>query len=150
MTYDRNLLDHELRIHDAIPGSGHRNKSFLRIVGKNLLGWMMMALHLTIGDVSWGKYKDDLVSNTDFKKFDGTLRQVISGTTGQREALEGFLQTLNQQGKCVFGIHVSDAALISCMIDSRAGEHYHFVDSAGGGYALAAESLKQQLTQNSG
>ena len=49
--------------------------NFQLSVAKNLLGWMMMALHLRIGDVSWDKYKDDLVSNTDFKKFDRTLRQ---------------------------------------------------------------------------
>ncbi|MCH7817319.1 MAG: DUF3095 family protein, partial [Proteobacteria bacterium] len=66
-----------------------------------------------------------------------------------RHQLVSFLQGLYQQGKCVFGIHVSDAALITCMIDSRAGEHYHFVDSAGGGYTSAAEAMKRQLEARS-
>ena len=104
-----------------------------------------MALRLKIGGIAWSNYKSDLVTNTDFKKFDDTLRQVISGNAEQRQQLIEFLQGLYQQGKCVFGIHVSDAALITCIIDNRAGQHYHFGDSAGGGYTSAAAAMKQQL-----
>lgn len=41
--------------------------------------------------------------------------------------------------------HVSDAPLITCMIETRAGEHYHFADASGGGYTMAAEAMKRQL-----
>ncbi len=43
-------------------------------------------------DTDWGKYKDTLVTNTDFRKFDGNLRMVISGNAVQRDSLEQFLK----------------------------------------------------------
>jgi hypothetical protein len=52
---------------------------------------------------------------------------------------------MHNAGKCHYGIHVSNAALVTCIIDNRAGEHYHFVDGADGGYTLAAEAMKEQM-----
>lgn len=149
LSFNSQKLSHEIRIRNTDLSPDNQRKHLYRLRGKNLLGWFLMLFRLRTGEIRWGRYQRDLISNTDFKKFDGTLRQVISGTPGQRHQLVSFLQGLYQQGKCVFGIHVSDAALITCMIDSRAGEHYHFVDSVGGGYTSAAEAMKRQLEARS-
>ncbi len=92
-----------------------------------------------------GAYKSELISNTDFKKFDGVLRQVISGTKNQREELAAYLKEKYTNKECVYGIHVSNSALMTCMIDNRLGEHFHFVDAADGGYAIAALQMKEQI-----
>ncbi|MGY8815587.1 MAG: DUF3095 family protein, partial [Gammaproteobacteria bacterium] len=90
-------------------------------------------------------YKNDIITNTDFKKFDGTLRIVISGNSEQRLHLEEYLKYQLNNNKCVYGIHYSDSAYITCLINNRSGNHYHFVDGSGGGYALAALQMKKQL-----
>ena len=150
MTYNKSKLSYETRVRTA-GMSFEKQRDYLReILRKNLLGWLLMGLRLKIGGIAWGNYKNELVTNTDFRKFDGTLRQVLSGNERQRQELAEFLQSLHEKGKCVFGIHASDSALVTCMIDNRAGEHYHFVDSAGGGYTLAANAMKQHTNQDPG
>ncbi len=147
MTYNKELLSHEARVRTAGLTQENIRRYYGQIRWKNLLGWFLMFFRIKAAGIQWGDYKKDLVTNTDFKKFDGTLRQVISGNSQQRQDLETFLSSLHKQGKCNFGIHVSDAALVTCMIDNRAGEHYHFVDGADGGYTIAAEAMKQQMAE---
>ena len=148
MTYNKALLSHEARVRTAGQAADYQQSYYREIRWRNLLGWFLMAFRIKANKINWGDYKKDLVTNTDFKKFDGTLRQVISGTSQQRQELAGFLAEMHNAGKCHYGIHVSNAALVTCMIDSRAGEHYHFVDGADGGYTLAAEAMKEQLKNN--
>jgi Protein of unknown function (DUF3095) len=120
-------------------------KYWLTLYLQNILGWVFMTFKLNIGGIPWGTYKTDLVNNTDFKKFDGVLRQVISGTQNQREELDQYLKEKNKIKQCVYGIHASNSALMTCMIDDRIGEHFHFVDAADGGYAIAAMQMKEQI-----
>lgn len=93
----------------------------------------------------WAKYKETLVKNTDFRKFDENLRMVISGNAVQREDLILYLDKLYQNRLIAYGIHVSDRALMTCVISDYNQNHLHFVDGADGGYAMAAKDLKQQL-----
>jgi hypothetical protein len=51
---------------------------------------------------------------------------------------------LQQEGKIYFGLHVSDRALVTCLVGSQA---VHLVDAADGGYALAAKQIKQQILE---
>lgn len=118
---------------------------WIQLYTQNILGWIFMTFKLNVAGVSWGAYKTELISNTDFKKFDGVLRQVISGTKKQREELAAYLNEKYINKECVYGIHASDSALMTCMIDNRIGEHFHFVDAADGGYAIAALQMKEQI-----
>ncbi len=90
--------------------------------------------------------KRDNIINSDFRKFDGTLKMVLSGNRGQREALVALLDGLREDHRVYYGIHVSDRALLTCLIHSKSGNEVHFVDSADGGYATAASELKRQLS----
>ena len=92
--------------------------------------------------VDWGAYKRDVVVNTDFRKFDGSVRLVLAGTEAQRERLDAFLGSLREAGEVSYGMHVADSALMTCLVDQRQGSHFHFVDAAGGGYAAAAMNLE--------
>ncbi len=104
-----------------------------------------MKFNVNLNGISWGRYKSDLVKNTDFKKFDGVLRLVISGTQVQRLELENYLGKMHKSKLCAYGIHVSDSAYITCLINNRAGKHFHFIDSTNGGYAAASIQFKKQL-----
>jgi DUF3095 family protein len=138
-------LNHELKVRTFSRERIDVFKYWLYIRMQIFFGRIFMAFNTKIAGLDWGNYKKDVISNTDFKKFDGTLREVISGTPEQREELNAYLNNMYDKQECVYGIHVSDSALITCMINNRDGEHYHFVDGADGGYAMAAANMKQQL-----
>lgn len=93
----------------------------------------------------WGKYKETLVTNIDFRKFDDTLRMVISGNADQRDKLTQYLEKQYRNGLLVYGIYASNRALMTCVISDYNLHHIHFVDGADGGYAMAAKALKKQL-----
>ena len=144
-TYDGRKLVHETRIRTFGRGKKSYVLYWLKIRLQNVLGWLFMTFGLNIGGTAWGDYKKDLVTNTDFKKFDGVLRTVMSGTKEQRRELTADLEQYYKNKECVYGIHASDSALITCLISKRSGYHYHFVDGADGGYAMAALAMKSQL-----
>jgi hypothetical protein len=144
-TYDGSKLVHENRIRTFGQGKKSYILHWFKIRIQNALGWLFMTFGLRIGGTSWGDYKKDLVANTDFKKFDGVLRMVMSGTREQRLELTACLEQYYKNRTCVYGIHTSDSALITCLISKRSGYHYHFVDGAEGGYAMAAMAMKRQL-----
>jgi hypothetical protein len=124
-----------------------RKTSILRLRFLNSLGEWLMRLGVKDGTMDWGGYKQNLVATTDFQKIDGVLRMVISGTITQRETLETDLETRHTAGEIVYGIHVSQAALMTCLVFAYNGEQVHFVDGAEGGYALCAKAIKAQQAE---
>lgn len=115
----------------------------------NFLGLLLMTLRLRIGGLDWGKFKSFLIESSDYQKFDDALRMVISGDTSQRQALQTYLEGEFSLGNLCYGIHVSNRALVTCLVLERQGQQVHFVDGADGGYAIAAKNLKQRLGQTS-
>ncbi|MCA9612196.1 MAG: DUF3095 domain-containing protein [Sandaracinus sp.] len=90
-------------------------------------------------------YREAVAANTDYRKFDDTLRMVLDVTDAQRRTLESYLDAEHRAGRLVYGIHAAEAALMTCIITDLQANHVHFVDGADGGYALAAKQLKSQL-----
>ncbi|MBW4462132.1 MAG: DUF3095 domain-containing protein [Nodosilinea sp. WJT8-NPBG4] len=111
----------------------------------NILGSIYMRLNLKVGGINWGAYKQVVQAASDYKKFDDMLRMIISGDTNQREKLTDYLEIQSREGNLVYGIHVSDRALMTCLVFERNGHEVHFVDGADGGYTLAAKPLKEKL-----
>lgn len=109
---------------------------------QSVLGSMLMKLGIKTKHTDWKRYKKDVSSACDAEKFDGSLKLVISAT---HEELHTFRNFLEQHSKeLYYGIHQSDRALMTCLVYERNGAQVHFVDSADGGYALAAKELKTQ------
>jgi len=119
----------------------------LRLMAENLLGIVFMGLRLTVGGVNWGRYKQEVCAASDYQKIDDILRMVISGTPTQTEALRAYLEQEYQAGRLAYGMHVSDRALLTCLIVDRRQHHLHLVDGADGGYTLAAKELKTRLNR---
>lgn len=93
----------------------------------------------------WDQYRAIVFRTADYKKYDDTLRMIIAGTPAQRARLTAFLEERYQAGDLVYGLHVTDRALMTCLVFERLGRQVHFVDGADGGYALAAKALKARL-----
>ncbi|MEX1139375.1 MAG: DUF3095 domain-containing protein [Bacteroidota bacterium] len=140
--FSRTVLRNELGVQAWRRGLIGQMLSLIGTQAAVLLGWFLMKFKLTFNNADWGTYKKDLVANTDFRKFDGSLRLVLSGNETQRTKLESFLSKLKSEGQILYGIHVADSALMTCLVEQRQSVHFHFIDAAGGGYAAAAKIMK--------
>ena len=109
------------------------------------IGYAVFPRNLKFGGADWDRYQRDAVTNTDFRKFDDVLRQILAGTRHQREQLAAFLEQAYTDGELVYGLCAAPAAMMTCLIFNRHGEHVHFVDGVDGGYAKAATQMKQRL-----
>lgn len=139
------LLSHEWRVRSGQLGWWARLRYFLGMLGQNLAGLVIFARNMDTPAVKWSHYRDELVENSDFRKFDGMLRMVMDGTDAQADTLQQSLEAEFAAGRLVYGMHKSREALVTCIVQSYNGNHMHFVDGGDGGYALAARELKQRL-----
>lgn len=98
-----------------------------------------------VNNLCYLTYKTAVILASDYQKIDDVLRMVIAGTPEQTTQLESYLEKRSQAGELVYGIHISNRALLTCLIANRNGFHIHLVDAADGGYALAAKKLKSSL-----
>ncbi|MEY4631300.1 MAG: hypothetical protein RIQ81_1420 [Pseudomonadota bacterium] len=91
-----------------------------------------------------GRYRRELIENTDFLKFDGSLKFVVDCS---KEWLREFMRAcdnLEAQGLIWYGQHSSKAAILTCLVPST-NNHVHFIDGSDGGYAEAAKILKTKM-----
>ena len=109
------------------------------------LGSLLMNLKVKTEELDWGVYKDIAIAATDYRKFDDMLRMVISGNGWQRSKLTEYLERNYREGKLVYGLHVTNRALMTCLVFERNGQQVHFIDGADGGYTLAAKDMKQRM-----
>jgi hypothetical protein len=122
-----------------------KDKYLWRMLVQNLIGAFSMFFKLRYKEMSWGKYKYNAIENSDVCKFDDILRLVVSGTARQREEMELFLEKNYKAGELAYGLHVSNAATMTCYVKDYVHDHYHFVDGADGGYALASVDFKRRI-----
>lgn len=100
---------------------------------------------ITIGPYSGRVARDRLQQNTDFRKFDDTLRMVLDVTPDQADAIEATLEDNYRQGTAIYGLHRSDRALMTCLVfDLRQNQHLHFIDGADGGFTKASMGFKDR------
>jgi Protein of unknown function (DUF3095) len=147
MSLSENELFGESDIRSYAKGKYVRLLYWIKIRWNVLLGKYFMTIKYRTGHTDWGQYKHQLVENTDYKKFDDKLRQVLSGTIRQREELVAYLEKQLQIRNLVYGLHTADSALITCLIFNYNGAHVHLVDADNGGYAVAASQLKKRLKE---
>jgi hypothetical protein len=115
---------------------------------KSLIGRALIAFGKAAGGFDGRTYRQELVENSDFRKFDEALRMVLDLSDDQLAVIEGELGRARGAGELVYGIHRAPSALITCYLRSYTGDHVHFVDGSDGGYALAARQLKAQLAEH--
>ena len=108
------------------------------------LGWFLMRFGIRTSQTDWRGYKDAVLRNADVRKFSDIFRQVLSGTPQQRAALEAWLAERYARRELVYGLHVSDRALMTCLVLNYWGRHVHFIDGADGGFFLAAKQFKER------
>jgi len=145
LAFSYKYLKSETRLRAKSRKFWHKILYFFQIWIENLLGWFLMTLKIKLAGVEWGTYKENALAATDYKKFDDMLRMIIDGNEAQRKNLNRYLEKNYKRGKLVYGLHVSDRALMTCLVFERNGRQVHFIDGADGGYAVAAKGMKRRI-----
>ena len=120
--------------------------AYRRALFTSLMQWICEKFQVKIGEYDGSSYKDELISSTDFRKYDGALRMVLDLSKSQADKLENWLEEEFQQRNLVYGTWRSSSALMTCMLfDLAQSRHLHLVDGADGGYAMAAKEYKRRM-----
>ncbi len=113
---------------------------------KSLIGRALIAFGASAGGFDGKTYPQELIENSDFRKFDEALRMVLDLSDEQLAVIEAELEKAHAEGHLAYGLHRAHSPLITCYLRSYSGNHVHFIDGSDGGYALAARQLKSQLS----
>jgi len=112
-----------------------------------VLGWFLMKSGIHTGETDWSTYKETLLRNSDVRKFNDVYRQILSGAPAQRAALDAWLAGRYAARELVYGLHVTDRALMTCLVFNYSGRHLHFIDGADGGLTFAAKDFKARAAK---
>jgi hypothetical protein len=115
----------------------------LRTWTKFLTAVIFIKFKLRAGAFDPAIYVNDVAANSDFRKFDDGLRMTLDCSNEFADALEKRLQEASDIAE--YGAFRQANALLTCYTPSVTDRsHVHFVDGAGGGYAMAAQAMKER------
>lgn len=124
---------------------GGRALVFAKIAGSMALAKLLDRFGLPLGGFDPRRYRQWVTRNTDFRKFDDGLRMTLDCSPATADRIEAVLVAAERAGTVDYGLHRQDAALMTCIVPALSrDDHLHFLDGAGGGYALSAAALKKR------
>lgn len=122
-------------------GSLLRRRAF--VLANTLFAYLVMRFGISVGGFVPKTYVEQVVANSDFRKYDDGLRMILDCAAELESALTQRLAAAASAGVVRFGMHRQDAAMMTCFTPSALrSDHVHFIDGARGGYASAATALK--------
>lgn len=140
-SFNPRWLNNEVGPRTYLKSKWARMRYFADLYYRNVIGFFLMKFNIEVNDFNWGNYKKQFIDNSDYRKIDDMLRAVLSGTGEETEEMIRYLDRIEKEGRIVYGVHHSDAAIVTCMVKQYDGLHYHFVDGDDGGYAMAAKNM---------
>ena len=136
---------------EALASHGAKNywRRLPHLYWESLIQWVMNRFDLKAGSFNAPVYRVELRENSDYRRFDDTLRILLDCTPDEVAALEAMLAGFRAQGLINYGLHRADSALMTCLVFSLTdSEHVHFIDGGDGGFAMAARQLKKQIAED--
>ena len=131
----------EFETRAARGGSLLRRRAF--VLANTLFVYVIMRFGISVGGFVPKTYVQQVVENSDFRKYDDGLRMILDCTPELESALTKVLAAAAAAGTVRYGLHRQDAAMMTCFTPSALrSDHVHFIDGARGGYASAATALK--------
>ena len=108
-----------------------------------LWAYVVLRFGIKVGNFVPKNYVQQVVENSDFRKYDDGLRMILDCTPELARALTQLLADAASRKVVRYGLHRQDAAMMTCFAPSvMRSDHVHFIDGASGGYASAATALK--------
>ena len=121
-----------------------------RVLFDSLLARLSFARTKPIGNFDPQRYRSEMITNTDFCKHDETVCLVMDCPSEAVEAIRSYLDAAAPARGIRYGMHVSETALMTCLVMSLEDSlHVHFVDGGAGGYTSASRSLKSAANAES-
>jgi len=133
------------RMESSFLKGGSQPAKFLKTLFFIYFVWALDRGWIKLKSFDMKKYKASLAPNSDFRKFDETLRMVVDCTPAMQAGVERLLEGYHALGNLSYGLHVSDTALMTCFVQNYNGRHLHFIDGGDGGYAFASRGLKERI-----
>jgi hypothetical protein len=131
----------EFEARAARGGSLFRRRAY--VLGRTMFAYLIMRFGIEVGGFVPKTYVQQVVENSDFRKYDDGLRMILDCTPELEQALTQRLVKAASEGVVRYGLHRQDAAMMTCFTPSALrSDHVHFIDGARGGYASAATALK--------
>jgi Protein of unknown function (DUF3095) len=113
------------------------------VLANTLFIYTVLRLGIKVGGFVPKTYVQQVVENSDFRKYDDGLRMILDCTPELETALTKRLAAAASAAIVRYGLHRQDAAMMTCFTPSALrSDHVHFIDGARGGYASAATALK--------
>ena len=113
------------------------------VLAFTLWAYVVLRLGIKVGNFVPKNYVQQVVENSDFRKYDDGLRMILDCTEELERALTQLLEKAAAGRVVRYGLHRQDAAMMTCFAPSvMRSDHVHFIDGARGGYASAATALK--------
>jgi hypothetical protein len=132
-------VDYEARA--ARGGTLLKRRAF--VLANTLFAYVVMRFGITVGNFVPKLYVQQVVENSDFRKYDDGLRMILDCTPELERTLAQRLAAAAANGIIRYGLYQQDAAMMTCFTPSAIrSDHVHFIDGARGGYASAATALK--------
>jgi Protein of unknown function (DUF3095) len=115
------------------------------VLAYTLFAYLIMRFGIRLGGFAPDVYVQQVVENSDFRKYDDGLRMILDCSAELESALQQRLEAA--RGIVRYGLHRQDAAMMTCFTrQATRSDHVHFIDGARGGYASAATALKAMVT----
>ena len=124
--------------------SGARSRNRLTILAANFGARLLFLAGKWLPGIPGTNYRKELIENTDFVKFDGSLKFVVDCSKQWLRTLIDACEGLEREGLIWYGQHSSKRAILTCLVPSLE-KHIHFIDGSDGGYAAAAKILKTKI-----
>jgi hypothetical protein len=113
---------------------------------QTLFAWLIFKTGVRIPGFDPRRYVSEMTRNTDFSKHDDVLAMVLDCPHDRIDAIRAHLDERTRRGELNYGIHVSDTALMTCLVESASeSRHVHFIDGGEGGYTMAAREMKSRI-----
>jgi len=113
---------------------------------ETFVAYIFVKYKLSLGKFSAEQYRRDVLRGAvDFARSGETLALVFDCPTDRIDIIRGYLEARCKSGELQYGMHVSNHAVMTCLVTSVDEKHVHFVDGGDGGYTRAATQLKARL-----
>lgn len=115
----------------------------LRVGFETLVAYIFIRYELKIPTFDGAKYRRDVLKGAvDFARSGENLALVFDCPQENIERIRQYLEHRAAKGELKFGMHVSNHAVMTCLVTSTDDRHVHFIDGGDGGYTRAATALK--------
>lgn len=115
---------------------------------ETFVAYIFVKYKLSVGGFSAEAYRTEVMRGAvDFARSGETLALVFDCPGDRVAVIRSYLEDRFQRRELLYGMHVSNHAVMTCLVTSTDNEHVHFVDGGDGGYTKAATQLKAQLKE---